>query len=123
MAHTFHQHYYHLVWSTKERRPLILNEYKDRIFEFLGGSLRTLGCVSLQTGGVKDHIHILAGIPPKYAVSEIVRDIKVASSKWINASLPKAIGFSWQERLWIFFSKHISKESCIKIYSKSRKAP
>ena len=46
MAHTFHQHYYHLVWSTKERRPLILNEYKDRIFEFLGGSLRTLGCVS-----------------------------------------------------------------------------
>jgi putative transposase len=97
MAHTFHQHYYHLVWSTKERQPLILNEYKDRIFEFLGGSLRTLGCVSLQAGGMNDHVHILAGIPPQYAVSEIVRDIKVASSKWINASLPKAMGFSWQE--------------------------
>jgi hypothetical protein len=60
MAHTFHQHYYHLVWSTKERQPLILNEYKDRIFEFLGGSLRTLGCVSLQAGGL-NMIKIISG--------------------------------------------------------------
>ena len=97
MAHTFHQHYYHLIWSTKERRPLILNEHKERIFEFLGGSLRTLGCASLQAGGMNDHIHILAGIPPKIAVSEIVKDIKVASSKWINSTFPKAAGFSWQE--------------------------
>lgn len=97
MAHTFHKHYYHLVWSTKERRPLILDEYKDRIFEFLGGSLRTLDCISLQAGGVNDHVHILAGIPPRLAVADVVKDIKVASSKWINATLPQSKGFSWQE--------------------------
>jgi putative transposase len=97
MAHTFYQNYYHLVWSTKERQPMILNEYKNRIFEYLGGSLKTLGCSSLQVGGMQDHVHILAAIPPKYAVSEIVRDIKVGSSKWINSLLPNIKGFSWQE--------------------------
>jgi len=97
MTHTFYDHYYHLIWSTKERKPLILDEYKDRIFEYLGGSLRTLGCISLQTGGMNDHIHILAGIPPKLSISNVVRDIKIASSKWINTSLPKANEFSWQE--------------------------
>ena len=97
MSHTFYKHYYHLIWSTKERQHLILDEYKERIFEFLGGSLKAAGCASLQAGGVKDHVHILARIPSKYAVADIVRDIKIASSKWINASLPKSKGFSWQE--------------------------
>ncbi len=97
MAHTFYQNYYHIVWSTKERQPTMLPEYKNRIFEYLGGSLKTLGCTPLQVGGVSDHVHILAGIPPKYAVSEIVRDIKVGSSKWINSSMSNIKGFAWQE--------------------------
>lgn len=111
MAHTFYQNYYHLIWSTKNRQPMILPEYKNRIFEYLGGSLKTLGCTSLQVGGVSDHIHILAAIPPKYAVSEIIRDIKVCSSKWINSSLPNVKEFSWQEGYGSFSVSSSQKEA------------
>ena len=97
MAHTFYKNYYHLVWSTKDRIPLILDQHKDRIFEYIGGSIKIAGCASLKVGGMNDHIHILTAIPPKYAVSEIVRDVKIASSKWINSTLPNNNKFSWQE--------------------------
>ena len=115
MAHTFYQNYYHLVWSTKERQSLILQEHKDRIFEYLGGLLKTSGCSSIQVGGMSDHIHILAAIPPKYAVSEIVRDLKVASSKWINLSFPDIKGFSWQEG-YGSFSVSTSQKQAVKNY-------
>jgi REP element-mobilizing transposase RayT len=110
MAHTFFQNYFHLVWSTKERLPLILDANKGRVFEYLGGCLKTLGCIPLQIGGMSDHIHLLAAIPPKFAVSEIVRDIKVASSKWINSSLTNTKGFSWQEGYGSFSVSTSQKE-------------
>src|SRR5271166_5712458 len=97
MAHTYHQHLYHLVWSTKEREQLILPEYKERIFQFLGGAFKNADCNIFQVGGMPDHVHILLGIPPKYAVSEIIRDVKVCSSKWIAHTFPQCRNFSWQE--------------------------
>lgn len=113
MTHNFHQNYYHIVWSTKERQPIILNEHKNRIFEFIGGSLKTLSCTPIQVGGMSDHIHILAGIPSKYAVAEIIRDIKVASNKWIN-SLVNVTGFSWQEGYGSFSVSASQKETVIR---------
>lgn len=74
-----------------------MDEHKNRIFEYLGGSLKASGCSPLQIGGMNDHVHLLAAIPPKYAVSEIIRDIKVASSKWISSTLPNSNNFAWQE--------------------------
>ncbi len=114
MAHTFYQHCYHLIWSTKDRRPIILEEHKTRIFEYLGGSFQTLGCTSLQVGGMSDHIHILAAIPPKLAVSEIIRDVKVGSSKWINSSLPNIKGFAWQEGFGSFSVSSSQKQAVVR---------
>ena len=94
---------------------MILQEHKDRIFEYLGGLLKTSGCNSIQVGGMSDHVHILAAIPPKYAVSEIVRDIKVASSKWINLFFPDIKGFSWQEG-YGSFSVSTSQKQAVKNY-------
>ena len=44
-----------------------------------------------------DHVHALVSIPPKYAVSDIVRDVKMGYTKWSNVNLPNKIKFSWQE--------------------------
>ena len=111
MAHTYYQNLYHLIWSTKERRPLIPSESKQRIFEYLGGAFKTAGCIPLQVGGMSDHVHVLLGIPPKFAISEVIRDVKVCSTKWIGATLPDCKQFSWQEGFGSFTVSVSQKDS------------
>jgi REP element-mobilizing transposase RayT len=97
MAHTYYQNCYHLVWSTKERLPLIPQESKSRLFEYTYGAFKNAECFPIIVGGMTDHIHILTEIPPKLSVSEVIRDIKICTSKWINIGLPINEKFSWQE--------------------------
>jgi len=112
MTHTYHKNYYHLVWSTKERLPAIIPEHKDQMFAYLGGTLKTLKCFPLQIGGMHDHVHILTIIPPHFAVANIIRDIKISSTKWMN-SLPNVKGFSWQEGYGSFTVSESQKEAVI----------
>lgn len=97
MAHTHHQNIYHLVWSTKERKPLMIDGLKHQMFAFIAGAFKTAGCKPIQIGGMPDHIHALVGIPPKCAVSVVVRDIKICSCKWAQQNYPGAKNFAWQE--------------------------
>jgi putative transposase len=113
MTHTYYEHLYHLVWSTKDRQPLIPNEIKERFYHYLVGAFRTTGCLSIQIGGMPDHIHILASIPPKFAVSEIIRDVKICSTKWVNATLPECKSFAWQEGFGAFTVSPSEAESVI----------
>ncbi len=66
------------------------------MFEFIAGAFKTAGCVPMEIGGMSDHVHVLVGIPPKYCVSEVIRDVKVSSSKWYNMNFPNSVKFSWQ---------------------------
>ena len=97
MTHTFHQLLYHLVWSTTERKPFISKEYQDQFFRYLGGTFRSLQCPPIQIGGMPDHVHILVSIPPKSSISEIIRNAKVSSSKWLKGTYLDLDTFSWQE--------------------------
>jgi putative transposase len=110
MAHTYHQHLFHLVWSTKERRSLIPSSHKRRLWEYLAGAFQTAECAPIQIGGMSDHIHVLLGVPPKHAVSEIIRDIKLCSSKWIRATLSDCQDFAWQEGFGSFTVSVSQKE-------------
>ena len=110
MSQTHHQHLYHIVWSTNEREPLISLELKQRTFEFLGGAFRKAGCIPIEIGGMQDHIHALVGIPPKFAVSDIVRDVKLCSSKWCNSNLSNRQQFSWQRGFGSFTVSTSQKE-------------
>ena len=119
MTHTFYQNLYHVVWATKERQPLLLPPFKDRVFEFLGGAFRTAGCVSFQVGGMPDHIHALISIPPKYAASEIIRDVKVGATKWIIKTLPDCKTFAWQEGYGLF-TVSVSQKDAVLRYIKNQ---
>ena len=67
---------YHIVFSTKDRRPLITPEYEVRLYDYIGGTLRQAGGISLELNGTDDHIHLLAKLRPDRAVSEVLRDLK-----------------------------------------------
>ena len=87
---------YHIVFSTKERRPLITPDRKERLYEYIGGIVRGLGGISLAINGMSDHAHVLAKLRPDKSLSDVLRDLKANSSGWMHDVFPDAADFSWQ---------------------------
>ena len=82
MGSTFYSLHYHIVFSTKDRRPMIRNEWCPKLHEYLGGTVRGLGGVAEAVGGVDDHVHLLVSLNTTQAVADFVRELKKASSVW-----------------------------------------
>jgi putative transposase len=87
---------YHLVFSTKNREPLIAAEWRSRLHEYLGGAVRGLDGVPQGVGGVADHIHLLVGLKPTHCLSDFMRELKKASSNWVAETM-RLPTFRWQE--------------------------
>ena len=87
---------YHLVFSTRDRRPLITPDRRTRLYEYAGGAIRDEGGISLAIGGIEDHIHLLAKLRPDKALSDLMRTLKANSSGWMHDVFPDAKDFSWQ---------------------------
>ncbi|MCW1887099.1 IS200/IS605 family transposase [Luteolibacter flavescens] len=86
----------HVIFSTKDRMPLIAPDWLDRLHSFAGGVVGNLGAVPEAVGGVSDHMHLLIGLRATHSVAEVVRSVKAVSSRWVHEEIgmPK---FSWQE--------------------------
>jgi len=97
MAGTFSAHYYHVVFSTKHREPLINAEIQARLYEYMGGIIRSEEGHLLEIGGVEDHVHLLINLPPKKCLSDLMRVLKSKASGWVKTSFEGQEGFAWQE--------------------------
>jgi REP-associated tyrosine transposase len=102
MAHTFSNLLYHIVFSTKERVPLIREDLEERLYAYTGGIVRGEGGILLEIGGTADHVHLLAKFKTDVAVSTMLKKIKGKSSKWVNDLPDYADPFYWQEGYGIF---------------------
>jgi putative transposase len=60
MSDSFTNLLYHIVFSTKDRRPLISSEIEPQLHDYIGGTIRGLGGISLELNGTEDHVHLLA---------------------------------------------------------------
>jgi putative transposase len=106
MGHTYTQLLYHIVTSTKDRRPWLRAEIQQRLHEYLGGAIRDEGGVANLVGGVEDHIHIFARLPQHKSLSDIVRIIKANSSGWIHREFHDLRDFAWQRGFSAFTVSH-----------------
>jgi putative transposase len=88
---------YHVVFSTKEREPMIVQEFRDEVHQYIGGIVKGEGGILLQIGGTSDHIHIVIKLKPIHALSEIMQKVKGSSSKWINEKNRLPGRFAWQD--------------------------
>ena len=88
--------HYHLIFSTKHREPTLAPAVAPRVYDYLGGITRGLGGVLLAAGGMPDHVHLLVGLGATRALSDILRDLKANSSKWVHETFPELAGFGWQ---------------------------
>ena len=89
---------YHIVFATKYRRPSIHDIIQDRLYEYLGGTLRAKKGNLIEIGGMADHVHVLARLSPSLAVADVIRDLKANSSRWMNER-PEVMpaSFEWQK--------------------------
>jgi putative transposase len=100
MGSTYHSLHYHVVFSTKERRPLIAASWRPLLHEYIGGTVRGLGGVAEAVGGVEDHVHLLISLGTASGPAGVVRELKKASSVW--AAERHEPLFAWQEGYAIF---------------------
>lgn len=102
MANTYTSLYYHVVFSTKKRKPLIGTGIRERLWAFLGGIARENKMKALCVGGMEDHIHLLIMAPPTLAPSKMVQWVKGGSSKWIHDTFSQMHNFAWQDGYGVF---------------------
>ncbi len=96
MAHTHTNLTYHVIFSTKDRRPLIGDAFRDRPFGYMGGILDQRDGRLIRTGETADHVHLLFQMPASKSLAEMMRAVKAVSSKWIHETYPDAVPFAWQ---------------------------
>jgi putative transposase len=87
---------YHIVFSTKDRRPLITDLYQPRLYDYIGGTIRGLGGICLELNGTDDHVHVLAKFRPDKSLSDVLRELKANASGWMHDVFPTLKDFSWQ---------------------------
>jgi len=86
----------HLVFSTKDRVPQLKGPVALEIHPYLAGVLNNLACISIQTGGFVDHVHLFFGLPRTRTIAQVVETVKTSSSKWIKGKGIEYSDFHWQ---------------------------
>ncbi len=94
---SYHQLNYHVIFATKYRKQWIARGQRERLYQYVGGIVRSIEGHLIEIGGIEDHVHLLLNIPPTIAVSDAVRTIKANSSKWIHETRVFDVAFSWQK--------------------------
>jgi len=94
--------YFHCVFSTKERRPLMLPALRERLWPFLGGIAKQNEMKAIEIGGVADHVHFLLSLPSTMSVSKAMQLIKGGSSKWVHETFPEHRLFGWEAKYGAF---------------------
>jgi putative transposase len=97
MPSTFTNLLYHIVFSTKQREPLIIENLREELYKYIGGIIRGEEGILIEIGGIDDHIHLLVKIKPSISISEMLNKIKANSSKWVNENNKSPRRFQWQE--------------------------
>ena len=110
---TFTQIYYHVVFSTKDRVPALTSDKRENLFRYTWGILKNKDCHLYRIGGVEDHIHILTSLHPTTALADLIKDIKVSTSTWINKENVFSQFTHWQDGYGAFTVSHSDKDAVI----------
>ena len=91
---------YHVVFATKERFPLISEGWEEDLYRYIAGIVKNNRGEAIESNGTRDHVHLLLRLEPVLALSDLMRDLKASSSKWVRQHhQPK---FAWQRRYGAF---------------------
>jgi len=114
MANTYTQIYLQLIFAVQDRLSLIKESWEVELYKYITGIIQNNGHKLIAINGVPNHIHIFIGYKPHQLIPELLQDIKVFSSKWINKQGFVKAKFSWQESYGAFSYSHSHIDSVVK---------
>ncbi|HKI45538.1 MAG TPA: IS200/IS605 family transposase [Balneolales bacterium] len=97
MANTYTQIHIQAIFAVQNRYCLVRKKWKDELYQYITGIIQNQGHKMLQINGMPDHVHVLFGMRPRQALSDLMKMIKKDSSGWINQKRFIPVRFSWQE--------------------------
>jgi REP element-mobilizing transposase RayT len=111
MAGTFSQIYIQTIFAVRNRACLISSDFKIELYKYISGIVSNKDQKLIAINGVSDHMHILIGMKPNANLSDLVRDIKANSSRFVNEKRFVNGKFSWQEGFGAFSysQSHLNK--------------
>ena len=111
MANTYTQLFVHLVFAVKNRGCFIAPSWQQELYAYIIGVIENRHHKVYAIGGMRDHIHVFVSMSPTQSVSELVQEVKRASTLWIKERHLVDGNFAWQEGFGAFsYSKsHVSK--------------
>jgi len=102
MAQSLSKLLVHLIFSTKNREPIIQDGIQDELHRYCASILKEWDSPAILINSVEDHIHVLFSFSKNHAVSKIVEEIKKASSKWLKSKGDAYGSFYWQSGYGVF---------------------
>ncbi len=114
MANTYTQIHIQAVFAVQNRESLINSQWKDELYKYMTGIIQNYEHKVLQINGMPDHIHILFGMRPTQALSELMKQVKQDSSKWLNEKYFHNSKFSWQAGYGAFSYSRSDAKNVIK---------
>jgi REP element-mobilizing transposase RayT len=97
--------FYHIAWGTKNREPLIKDAFVHDLHNVIAAKASDLGAFVYAVGGIEDHAHLVASVPPRISLAEFVGQVKGNSSHWVNYwvnhQLSETSYFGWQSEYGI----------------------
>ena len=102
--------FYHVVWGTKNRLPLIESVWEENLYGYIWGKATALGCIPHAINGMSDHSHVAISIPPKLSVATLIGQLKGSSSHHVNERYLNG-AFAWQAEYGVlsFSEKSLSR--------------
>lgn len=114
MSQSLSKVYLHIIFSTKDRLPLINSQIEKDLIRYMSGILRNLDCPAIKIGGTSNHIHILNSLSRTMTQSKMIAILKKDSTKWIKSKDLKFRNFHWQNGFGIFSVSASNVKSVIK---------
>jgi putative transposase len=111
MAQSFAKIYVHLIFSTRNREPVLKDAVRESLHRYQATVLRNVGCPPAVINSVADHVHILFELGRAVALSEAVEEVKKSSSKWIKTQGREFAGFAWQAGYGAFGVSESNREA------------
>ena len=93
MPSSYVSSHFHVVFSTKNRKRMILEKSQPKLWAYMAGILKNHGMHALAIGGMDDHVHALFSLPATMSIAKGVQVLKANSSGWMN----EVRSFEWQE--------------------------
>ncbi len=112
--------YYHLVWATKERQPLITRKHEEKLYGYIISKAYEIATIIHAINGIENHIHLVVSIPPKISISDFVQKIKGSSTYYMNHLDIVEDMFAWQRGYGVFSLGRKQLEQAL-IYVKNQK--